>query len=166
MANHYKKSRPKGWLRLSPKEKVERIRSLEVLRLMKEGKSLTASSKSVGISVEAAKINLGRSIYKRKRKWRAKKKENNIQREMQIYEGGKITSIIVRNSRDASLIGQYYNDVKHGLMTGDWKPMQKYKKRKIRDVKGKVHRLETNPSKIQDIEQAKEEPEFFDIYET
>ena len=51
-------------------------------------------------------------------------------------------------------------------MTGDWKPLQKYKKLKIRDVKGKTHKLETNPSKIQDIELAKEEPEFFDIYET
>ena len=75
MAKHYKKSRLKSWLKLSPKEKVERIRSLEVLRLMKEGKSLTASSKSVGIRTEAVKMNLGRLIYKRKRKWRAKKKE-------------------------------------------------------------------------------------------
>ena len=166
MAKHYKKPRPKSWLRLSPREKVERIRSLEVLRLMKEGKSLTYSSKSVGISTKIAKMNLGGFIYKRKRKWHVKKGENNIQRELQIYEKGKITSIIVRNSKDASLIGQYYNDVKHGLMTGDWKPIHKYKKRKIRDVKGRVHRLETNPSKIQDIELAKEEPEFFDIYET
>lgn len=166
MTKYYKKPRLKSWLKLSPKEKVERTRSLEVLRLVKDGKSLTASSKSVGISTETVKMNLGRFIYKHKRKWRAKKKENNIQREMQIYERGKINSIIVRNSKDASLIGRYYNDVKHGLMTGDWRPMQKYKKRKIRDVKGKVHRLETNPLKIQDIELAKEEPEFFDIYET
>ncbi len=161
-----KRPRPKSWLKLSPDEKVERIKSLEVLRLMKDGKSLTASSKSVGIRPETIKLNLHKFIYKRKRKWHAKKVENNIQRELQIYERGNVRSIIVRNSKDASLIGQYYNDVKHGLTTGDWKPLEKYKKRKIRDIKGKVHKLETNPSKIQDIELAKEEPEFFDIYET
>jgi hypothetical protein len=166
MAKSRKKLRLKSWLKLSPEEKVTRIRALEVLRLMKNGKSFTASSKSVGIKSESAKQNLSKFIYKRKRKWHAKKVENNIQRELQIYEKGKVRSIVVRNSKDASLIGQYYNDVKHGLMTGDWKPLQKYKKHKIRDVKGKTHKLEINPSKIQDIELAKEEPEFFDIYET
>ena len=68
MAKLHKKPKLKSWLRLSPKEKVERIRSLEVLRLMKEGKSLTSSSKSVGISTEIAKTNLGGFIYKRKRR--------------------------------------------------------------------------------------------------
>ena len=166
MVKSRKRSKSKSWSKLSPNKKVERVRSLEVLRLMKGGKSLTASSKSIGIKPEIIKRNLGRFIYKRKRKWHAKKVENNIQRELQIYERGKVMSIIVRNSKDASIIGQYYNDVKHGLITGDWEPLKKYKKRKIRDVRGKVHKLETNPSKIQDIELTKEEPEFFDIYET
>ena len=165
MTKHYKKSRPKSWLKLSPKEKVERIRSLEVLRLMKEEKSLTASSKSVGINAETAKRNLGMFIYKRKRKWHAKKSENNIQRELQIYERGKVRSIVVRNSKDASLIGQYYNDVKHALTTGDWKPLQKYKRRKIKDVKGKKHRLETRPEVIKEIELSMEDTEFIPIYD-
>lgn len=154
----------RSWLKLSPSEKIDRVRSLEVLRLMKEGKSLTSASKSIGIKPKSVKRTLGKFIYKRRGKWRTKKIENNIQRELQIYERGKVRSIIVRNSKDASLIGRYYNDVKRGLMTGDWKPLRKYKKYKIKDAKDRLHRLETNPSKIKEIELAKEEPEFFDIY--
>lgn len=166
MVKSRKKPRIKGWLKLSPKEKLNRIKSLEVLRLMHDGKSLSASSKKVGLRAGIVKSDLGSYLYKRKRIWHAKKIENNIQREMMIYEKGKPVAIIVRNSKDASLIGQYFNDVKRFLETGDKTLLTKYKKRVIRDAKGKKHKLETRPEKIIQIEERKEEPEFFDIYET
>lgn len=165
MKKAYMGHRMKSWLKLSPEEKVERVRSLEVLRLMRDGKSLAASSKSIGIKPETVKRNLGRFIYKRKGRWHAKKTENNIQREMQIYEKGRVASIIVKNSVAASLIGRYMNDVKRGLYYGEWSALGKYKRRIIADVKGKRHRLETRPEAIKEIELSMEDTEFIPIYD-
>ena len=152
------------WFKLKPDEKHTRILSLKVLNEIRDGKSLIKACKELGISSKTARINLGSFIYKIKRRWRAKKFDR-IQRRMNIYENGRIKSIIVTNSKDASLIGKYFNDVKKALETGDESILKKYKRRYIVDAKGKRHKLETRLEKIYEIEEAKEEPEFFEIYE-
>jgi hypothetical protein len=131
---------------------------------MRDRISLTRASKEIGFDREIVKQHIKSTIYKRKRRWRAKTFDR-IQRQMNIYERGIIKSIIVTNSKDASLIGKYYNDVKKALETDDESVLRKYKKRVIRDAKGKKHKLETRLEKIYEIEEAKEEPEFWEIYE-
>jgi len=131
---------------------------------MREKTSLTKASREIGLDGEIAKQHICSAIYKRKGRWRAKKFDK-IQRKMNIYERGKIKSIIITNSKDASLIGQYYNDVKKALETGNEKVLKKYKKKIIKDAKGKKHILETRLERIYEIEEAKEEPEFYSIYE-
>jgi hypothetical protein len=152
------------WTKLKPKDRFIRILSLKVLDLMREGVSLRKASKEVGIDIETVKQHIRSAIYKRRGRWRAKKIDK-IQREMNIYERGRIKSIVVTNSKDASLIGKYYNDVKKALETNDERILKKYKRRVIKDAKGKKHRLETRLEKILEIEEAKEEPEFWEIYE-
>ena len=151
------------WRELSASQKAERIRSLEVLRKMRSGDSLTSSSKEIGLSLSSSKSNLGRSIFKRSMRWKARKSDS-IQRAMQIYEKGRVRSVIIRNSKDSSLIGEYYNAVRKYLETGDASYLKKFRRKTIIDSKGKKHKLETNPKKIREIEEAKESSEFFDIY--
>jgi hypothetical protein len=153
-----------SWKKLKSKDRSIRILSLKVLDFMRDNISLTRASREVGLDVETAKLHIRSAIYKKRGRWRAKKFDR-IQREMNIYERGKIKSIIVTNSKDASLIGKYYNDVKKALETNDERILKKYKRRVIKDAKGKKHRLETRLEKILEIEEAKEEPEFWEIYE-
>jgi hypothetical protein len=153
-----------SWGKLKPRDRSIRILALEVLDLMRDKVSLTRACKEIGLSIEIVKQHIRSAIYKRKGRWRAKRFDK-IQREMKIYEKGRIKSIVVTNSKDASLIGKYYNDVKKALETNDERILKKYKRRIIRDVKGRKHRLETRLEKILEIEEAKEEPEFWEIYE-
>lgn len=153
-----------SWKKLKSRDRSIRFLALKVLDLMREKVSLTKASKIIGIDREIAKQHIRQAIYKRKGRWRAKKFDK-IQREMNIYEKGRIKSIIITNSKDAFLIGKYYNDVKKALETGDERILKKYKRRIIRDAKKKKHNLETRLEKIYEIEEAKEEPEFWEIYE-
>jgi hypothetical protein len=153
-----------GWFELKPKDRHLRNLSLKILSEMREGKSLTRASKEIGLDREIVKQHIKSTIYKRKRRWRAREFDK-IQRGMNIYERGRIKSIVVTNSKDASLIGKYYNDVKKALETGDESILRKYKKKVIRDAKGKKHKLETRLEKILEIEESKEEPEIWEIYE-
>ncbi len=41
---------------------------------------------------------------------------------------------------------------------------KEFEKIKLKDTDGTIHKLEINPNKIIEIEDRKEEPEFFDIY--
>ncbi|MFA5125387.1 MAG: hypothetical protein WC462_00085 [archaeon] len=163
-SKHKTKRRLPAWAKLKPRQKVERIRALSVLNKVRNKYSLTRACKEFGITKESAVKQLGRALFKRKGRWVARKTDS-IQREMRIYSQGKIKSIIVRNSKDASIIGKYYSAVKNFLKTRSTKELRKFKRIKIKDAKRKKHTLETLPQKILDIEEQKENPEFYEIYE-
>jgi hypothetical protein len=153
-----------SWKNLKPRERTLRILSLKVLDLLRGGGTLTKASTEIGLDTITVKGHIGSAIFKRNRRYRARKSDT-IQRGMNIYENGKIKSVIVTSSKTASLIGKYYNDVKKALETGNGKLLKKYKKKTFRDVKRKRHTLEARLDKILDIEEAKEDPEFYQIYE-
>lgn len=153
----------KRWASLTPSEKATRVRALEALRLMKEGKSLSNASKSVGISPRTAKSQLGRVLFKRKRRWHARPKDR-VERGLIIYDKGRIVQIVVSDSETASQVGQYLNDTKKVLVSGDESILKRYKKVVIIDANGKKHKLETRLEKIKIIEFSREDVEFSDIY--
>lgn len=153
-----------AWAKLSSKQKTDRFLALDVLRMMRRGFSLTASSKDVGLSKETSLRHLGRAVFKKSGRW-FPSKSNSIQREMKIYENGRIRSIIVRNSRDASLIGEYFNEVRNFVEHGDTSGLKRFRGKTIIDANGKKHTFETRPDKIREIEESKEDSEFFEIYE-
>ncbi len=154
----------KRWLKLSKEERALRVKSLDVLRLIREGKSLTRASGELGLKPDTVRHNLGSVLYKCKRKWRAKKSDT-LERELIIYENGRRRTVIVKGSKQAAIIGRYYNDVKKGLYSGDWRALKKYKRTRIKNIYGKTHHLETDPTKIQEIELRREEHELGEIYD-
>ena len=154
----------KHWDFLKLKEKETRVRALETLRQMRVGQSLTSASKLIGISPKTARLQLGAYIFKRKRRWHAKAKDT-IERGLVIYERGRVTHIVTNNSESASLVGQYFNDVKKALTANDERPLKKYKKVAIKDSAGKKHKLETRLEKVKYIELGRENLEFPDVYD-
>lgn len=160
--SHFDLSKKK-WFLLTPSQKSTRILALEIKRRMKEGKSLTFASKEIGLSKIETLRYLGRAVTKKVGRWFPNTRDR-IERAMKIYEKGQIKTIIVTNSDDAEYIGEYYNAVKNYLYTGDVSYLKPFKRRAIYDDKGIKHKLETRPDKIREIEEAKEDSEFFEVY--
>lgn len=148
---------------LTDSQKYNRRLALEVKRMMKGGKSLTESSGQVGLSKSQTLKYLGRAVKKKSGKWIPNTRDT-IQRSMHIYEKGSVRSIVVTNSDDAQYIGEYYNAVRKYLETGDKELLKPFKRRTITDANGNKHKLETNPEKVRDIEDRKEDSEFWEVY--
>ena len=83
---------------------------------------------------------------------------------MKINENGKEISIEINDSRRASLIGKYHNNVKRFLESGNVKLLLKFKHKRIKDVNNTFHSFETESEKIIEIHSRIEEPEFYEIY--
>ena len=132
---------------------------------MRENKFLTKTAKELGITAYKVKKHLGRAIRKKGRKWVASKKDM-IERSMTIYERGKRKTIILASSEDASLVGKYLNAVKKFLITGDKGVLKPFRKKQVKDSKGKKHTLETRPEKLFEIDERQEDLEFYEVYES
>ena len=139
------------WVQLDSITKASRIRALETLRALREGKSLTYSAKYSGLDVRTAKAHLKGFIFKRHGRYKARKGKDTIQRGLNIFSRAKVRSIIVGDSDTASQIGLYFNDVKRVLTSGNQDPLKKWKKVIIKDIYGREYRLETNVNNLIEI---------------
>jgi len=146
---------------LNPREKLERERILGVLKDVRQGMSLTKASKEQGITMD--RILAQQIFVKIRNRWRAPQ-EDNLQRAMKINEGGYEVVVIVNGFRIASLIGSYHNAVRMYIEDRDVSGLTAFRYVIFKDAYGKYHRFETNPKALDQIEDAREEGEFFDIY--
>jgi len=151
---------PRG---LKPRERVLRRTSLSILNRIRRGENPRNVINDSQISKKNILKHLGNNIKIKDHTIKVTKLDK-IPREMIISENGKEIPIIVKNSKDASKIGQYHNAKRQFLESGDSSNLKKFKKIKIRDADGVSHQFETSSKKIIEIEDRKEEPEFFDIY--
>lgn len=153
----------RSWSTLTPKERLIRERALEVLSdARKSDKSLHRLSREHKVSSLAVR-KATRGFRKVKGRWKANRNDH-ISRIMAINEDGREVFIEVASSRQASIIGKYQAAVKKYLNTGNVDALAKFKGKKVRDAKGIFHILETDPNVIRDINERREEPEFYDIY--
>jgi len=143
---------------LTEKEFAERANSLKVLKIMRnEGLSLSRSiekAKELGFNPSEKGVfkSLGRTLYKSGGVWKARKTDK-IQVRMGIYSNGKEETILVTNSKDRSLIGKYFNDVKK-LHRGelDEKTFKRlYGRKVITDAHGRKWKLEVDKDEITKI---------------
>ena len=166
LTNRFRKKIPihsRAWSVLTPRQKLFRKRSLEVLSESRKSKgSLSKIARKNEISPSAVIHNT--NAFRKKRKRWIPRKFDRIPRMMIINENGKASSIEVNDSRIASKIGRYHSKIREFLNTGDNKKLSKFKNVKIKDSKGVVHTLETNPKQIIEISERVEEPEFPEIY--
>ncbi|MEX0764223.1 MAG: hypothetical protein WEC35_07635 [Nitrosopumilaceae archaeon] len=152
---------PRG---LTPKELAIKNQSLHLLNRIRRGQTLDDLDSYISIKNSLGKY-LGDTIKIKDDKIRVKKSDQ-IPRLMIIDENGSEFPIVVTNSKDASNIGKYFNAKRNFLETGDASELKKFSKIKIKDADGNVHRFETNPNRIYEIEDRKEGDEFFEIYKT
>lgn len=135
--------------------------SLDVLNRIRSGESLAQASKQVGISTRTVKGYVGSALIFHNHRWSAKKSDR-LLRKIRIYENGKQISITIRGIKQARIVGQYHSAV--GRLADDESSLLPFKKIKIKDAKGKFHRLETDPAKVFSILERQEDMEFYTIY--
>lgn len=158
--------RDHAWETLTSQQKRDRNLSLKILRYMKKGDSLTKATERIGINKNFAVKHLGKALYKSNGKWRINATDT-IETEMLIYDKnvGQI-AITTANSRDRRLIGKYFATVQKALKEGNDAPLKRFDSVKIIDANGKEHYLETDLERLYEIQEAQEEPEFLQIYQT
>ena len=155
----------KTWSALSEKQKARRENSLSVIKEARRRKttSLSAISKEHKTSVRIVQNNTN-ALRKINGRWQVKKRDK-IHRSMIINEDGKEVSIETNDSRTASIIGRYQNAIKQLVTQGKTIQLSKLSKKKVRDSKGNLHSLETNPETIQKIqERIESEPDRPEVY--
>lgn len=153
----------RSWTILSPKEKLTREKSLEVLsEVRRNKKSLSSASKDKGLSLKTVLQNTN-AFKKVGNRW-VSKTYDHIPRVMKINTNGKVKSIEINDSRTASLIGRYHNAVKKYIDTGDSKDLARFEGKTVKDVNGNLYTFETDTEALDDIHEGIEEPEFYDIY--
>jgi len=151
----------RSWSELTRKEVILREKSLDVLRKVKNGQSLSKASKDLHIKPETVIKNTN-AFIKSKGKWIAKS-EDRISRVMGIYENGQQKWIEIKDSRIASRIGKYNSAVNQFLRTGNEDILKQFKK-PFKDSESNLHFFETDPGKLNEIAESQEEPEFYEIY--
>lgn len=148
---------------LTPRQRSQYEDAIEVLRLMRNDATIKDATKKVGISISTAKKYIESSL-KTKNKILVPKVTDNLIREMRIYENGEEKWILVRKLAKASKIGKYLSATGQLIDKNNKEALKQFEGRKVKDIYGKFHTFETNPKKISDIFEKREEPEFFTIY--
>lgn len=153
----------KSWGNLTPRQKLLRERSLEVLSLSrKSNKSLSKISKEKQIPIVTV-LNHTNGFKKINGRWNAKKFDR-ISRIMKINESGKEVSIDIRDSRTASKIGRYHQTIGILLETGESNRLKQFENIFIKDSNGKIHIFETSIEHIIAINERKESFDSIEIY--
>jgi hypothetical protein len=152
-----------SWDLLTPEEKEIRDKSLRVLSLMRrKGISLSEASGIVGVSPISV-VQHTEALVKSGNRWIARPLDR-IERVMLINEAGKSNYIKINDSQLASLIGRYHAAVRKFLEKGDSSILKPFAGKEITDSFGRLHILDTDPTSLYEIHEAREEEEFYSIY--
>ena len=154
------------WRKLSPRQKLLREKSLAVISELRSSKTKTLPQAANDNDITVQNVIKHTNGFKKVNGKPVVKRWDRIRRVMRINTGGKEKSVEIRDSRTASVVGRYHNAIKQFLNTGDKTKLSKFRNKKVKDSKGKSHRLETNPKEIIKINQRIEEPEFYEVYNT
>jgi len=152
------------WRKLSPRQKMLREKSLVVISELRNSKTKTLPQAANDNGITVKNVIKHTNGFKKLNGKLVVKRWDRIHRVMRINTNGKEKSAEIRDSRTASVVGRYHNAVKQFLNTGDKSKLSKFRNKKIKDSKGKLYKLETNPEEITKINQRIEEPEFYEVY--
>jgi len=161
------KSKTPAWKRnldlLPPRQITAYENSLEVIRQMRRGVTITTATKNVGTTIPTVKKYAGSTLQKKSHKITVKKNDN-LLRKMRMYENGKEVWVQVKGNRQAKVIGRYHGSVEKRMEQNQTDALDAFKDITVTDVKGKKHILETDIAKLTEIREKIEEPEHFIIY--
>ena len=141
---------------LSPTKQRKYDQSLEVLRKMRKGETLTHASKELRISPKTVKKYVGTVFQKISRKI-IPIKEDRLLRRIKVFENGETKAIQIRGNKNASKLMAYHNSVERRIDGRNDRALLPFESMTITDSKGKKYLLETNVEKLRSILERLEE---------
>jgi len=153
-----------SWKILKAQQKRDRKLSLQILRLMRKGVPFSKAVEKTGANKKNVISNLGKYLYKSKGKWKVTASDR-IETEMMFYDRDDgLISIVTTRSNDRSLIAKYFNASNKALKDGNPDHLKRFENAKVIDADGNEHFFVTDLERLYEIQDAQEEPEFFEIY--
>ncbi len=153
----------RSWDQLTPKEAWTRRKALKVLSLMRRKElSLTKACKKVHIHPKTVLSNIDAFVREGPR-WRPKAWDK-IKRVLVVNEHGSSKYLQIEDSRHATHIGRYHWAVREFLRTGDETFLKPFRGKWVRDAQENKHYLDTDPERLYEIKERREDPEFYTIY--
>ena len=151
------------WNELTPDEKGVRMTARSVYFNMKRNESsLAATAKECGIS-PATVLRHVDGFKKVDGQWVVKERMVN-EVPMLINSNGKSYYVLISDSRTASLIGRYLASVRNFLESGDTTYILPFLDKKIRASDGTYHVLDIRPDILYELQEQREDEEFYSIY--
>ena len=143
----------RSWDSLSVKEKRTRELALQVVsQARRTGKSLSYLSRLNRISSKT--VRHATNCFKKVKGSYKVFKSDRISRMMLIAENKREHYIEINDSREASIVGHYWQDaIKEYLTNGNAIPLSEFRGRQIKDAQGNLHTLETNINSIIEIQE-------------
>jgi hypothetical protein len=129
------------------KDTWERV--IEAISKMRNGKvSLTQAAREARISPRTV-TKYGRSALRKGKSGKyTVKKNDNLLRVLSIPTGEGPRTIAIRGSKQASLLGEYWNAVHRYLQTGDTSRLKEFRGQKITDASGVEMPLLVDPAAL------------------
>jgi hypothetical protein len=134
-----------------------------LIRSLKEGASLSESSRAIGIPPERVRRTLQRAklLSKRKGRWKLRR---DVPVRMRLYSEGEEKWIIPADEKNRSAVGKYNNAVRTFLRTNDPASLAPFVGKSVRDITGASHRFETDENVLYALDSAGSEA-FEEIYQ-
>lgn len=126
-------------------------RMIEAVRYMRrDGLSLKETSKLLNLSPATIKKMAGDALEFDGSRYKAKATDR-LERIMMFYDERGPTTIRIKSSKAASLIGQYHAAIKKYTETGDDSNLLKFKGKAILDATGKKYEFNTNKKQLNEF---------------
>lgn len=119
-----------------------------IAKMRTDGLSLSKASKEAGVSPKKVTSWGGRALRKGKNGRYAVAKRDSLPRVVQVPSSDGSREIALRNSRHASILGQYWDAVHKYLRTGDSSEIEKFRGKRINDAKGNQVEMITDVAEL------------------
>jgi hypothetical protein len=107
-----------------------------ISKMRSDGLSMSKAAKEAGISPGTVRRLGGRAIKKEPNGRYSVARRDSLLRVMQVPTPGGSRDVALRNSRHASVLGQYWDAVQKYLRTGDSSGIEKFRSKQIKDANG------------------------------
>ena len=108
----------------------------QVLTRMREGASLKKASREMGVDPRTVARVAGSALKQARSGRYVPGKSDRLQREVRIPSEGGLRDVVVRDSKQASLVGEYWNEVHTYLAKGDASGLAQFAERYVTDADG------------------------------
>lgn len=138
---------------LTARQKSARANALRAISLSREtGLPISKSARVFGVSPDTVKKYGGAAVEKRGGKWFAGDTDR-LTRRMTVLTPDGPSLEVIHSSKDASLLGRYYNALKEYVRSGDRSVLQEFAGKTI-TVRGQKVALVTDPETLNNLARA------------